>query len=329
MRCNYIFLVIFLSMIVNSCDILDSGTEEVGLEGTIVFSARDDETGTHQIFTMRPDGSELRRLTDMKGPSVDPSWSPDGQQIVFSSFNQHTSAGPTLFLMDANGSNIRPLLDFEEEHAFPLPGNNPRWSPDGKKIAFDICINCQISTNYAIFVFDIETEEGARLTNEPAGYQSSHPKWSPDGTRIAFIANRDYVDADTLRLRRDLYIMDADGLNQTRVTETGFPGDYTWMNTDKILHTVTDRGTNLKSVLKLDVKTGNATSIMENLAIKNQFWVFWDPRKNRLLTINKNHEELPVTIGSYDLNGELLHRHQLNAKVMKSGLGYDWKINTK
>ncbi|MDP2226554.1 MAG: hypothetical protein Q8J78_03645, partial [Moraxellaceae bacterium] len=63
------------------------------LPGTLVFSAMD-ESGERQIYSMRPDGSRLKRLTDPDfeyGPGegyanpfggTSPSWSPDGTKIV-------------------------------------------------------------------------------------------------------------------------------------------------------------------------------------------------------------------------------------------------------
>jgi Tol biopolymer transport system component len=51
------------------------------------------------VYVMRPDGSAVRRLTDNRGYT--PAWSPEGDHIVFSA--------PGLFIMDADGSDIRAL----------------------------------------------------------------------------------------------------------------------------------------------------------------------------------------------------------------------------
>jgi dipeptidyl aminopeptidase/acylaminoacyl peptidase len=341
---NFYSMMMWLPVILvcaglTACGLLGSDASEDSLSGMIVFSASDDD-GKNQIFTMQPDGSELKQLTHSDfeyGPGNDgagfngymPSWSPDGRQILFSSFYKATSIGPSIWVMNADGSNLQPVKEFdvEGEHAFhALEGNNPRWSPDGTKLAFHLCVNCQVSTNHAIFVFDLETEEFTRLTEEPRGYSSMNPAWSPDGSRIAFTANRDYVDADTDRWRRDLYVMDADGSNQTRVTETGYPGGYIWKNSDHIIQTVTDRSTNLKDVLLLEIETGKTTPIIENLEVKNQFWVFRDPLSQQLLTVNRNHDELPVIIASYDLNGSISNQYVLNTQVLQSGFGYDWHV---
>ena len=53
------------------------------------------------------DGSDQRQLTDNSGQDFFPSWSPDGQTIVFSS---DRSGAVELYLMDADGGNQRPLM---------------------------------------------------------------------------------------------------------------------------------------------------------------------------------------------------------------------------
>jgi TolB protein len=84
----------------------------------IVFSGRKD--GRNQIFTVKPDGSELMQLTD-SGNNEDPSFSPDGRYIVFSSDRQRPKG---IYIMRANGESQQRIT----------PGNrlatSPRWSPN-------------------------------------------------------------------------------------------------------------------------------------------------------------------------------------------------------
>jgi Tol biopolymer transport system component len=80
---------------------------------SILFaSGRDqDEPGYKDIYVMRPDGSGVKRMTDIGGYT--PAWSPDGSHIVF-------SAGAALFVMRANGIGITSLpVDGVGETAFP------------------------------------------------------------------------------------------------------------------------------------------------------------------------------------------------------------------
>lgn len=214
---------IFLLLLSVACSLLGDGDGESDIPGKIVFSA-DDSAGNSQIFSMRADGTELRQLTFFEdNAAFQPSWSPDGEHILFSSFKLATSVGPTLWIMAADGSNQRVLHDPEPEnpHVFPLPGNNARWSPDGSRVVFDLCTNCQVGTNHELFLYEFATDSVIQLTDTDPPVSNLHPTWSPDGQRIAFTTNRDYVNADTMRFRKDLYMVNVDGTGLQRLTETG------------------------------------------------------------------------------------------------------------
>jgi TolB protein len=62
--------------------------------------------GRFTIFTIKPDGTGLQRLTSNAGDNENPSWSPDGRYIAFSSSR---TGAPKIFMMHANGLNPRPL----------------------------------------------------------------------------------------------------------------------------------------------------------------------------------------------------------------------------
>ncbi|MEX2362401.1 MAG: DPP IV N-terminal domain-containing protein, partial [Balneolaceae bacterium] len=327
-------LIMMAFMFGSSCGLFGGEDEDQPtIPGKIVFAAKDDNQNS-QIYTMNATGFNLKQLTDFPGSGVAyaPSWSPDGKQIIFTSFKGGISTGPAIWVMDADGSNQRFLYHPEpdNEHAVPIIGNNPRWSPDGTKVAFDLCLNCQVYTDYTIWVFDTLTKNLTQLTphEENPGHPASdlYPTWSPDGTQIAFTSNRDYVTGDTLRFRTELYIMDEDGKNQTRITDDESVGGHTWMDSEHIIYTINNRNTNLKDVLLLDVETRQVILLMESLRIKNQFWVFWDFVNVQLLSINKNHQELPVIISTYDQHGEIQKQFQLKATALQYGLDFDWFV---
>lgn len=217
---------IFTSLIMlTACGLLGSD-DEPGIPGTIVFSA-DDEAGTPQIYTMNADGSGVRQLTrfPVEGGGTQPAWSPDGERIVFANFTGATTLGPYLWVMDADGSNMRPLKRRQSESIEALVGSAPVWSPDGKEIAFQVCTNCELGGNdYEISVVEVagvdyDPDQVQAVTDHPAS--DTHPTWSPDGSRIAFVSNRDYVNADTLRFRKDLYVINVDGSGLKRLTNSG------------------------------------------------------------------------------------------------------------
>ncbi|MGZ8566597.1 MAG: hypothetical protein ACXWXS_06060, partial [Actinomycetota bacterium] len=80
------------------------------------------------LYTVRPDGSGLVRLSDeVPGPHR-ALWSPDGGRIVF--FMGDNDYELDIYVMDADGSNLRRLTDWGGLDLFPV------WSPDGAWIAF-------------------------------------------------------------------------------------------------------------------------------------------------------------------------------------------------
>ena len=91
--------------------------------------------GDFDIFSIRPDGTDLRRLTTTPGGDSHPAWSPDGQHILFSSSRHgfkdeapmHDIPQPygELFIMRADGSDQRALTDNRWEEG------TPAWVPAG------------------------------------------------------------------------------------------------------------------------------------------------------------------------------------------------------
>src|SRR3712207_3181121 len=89
-----------------------------------------DEIGDENaVFTMdADDGSDVDRLTDNDVPlGSHPTWSPDGERIVFVSFRDGDNE---IYTMDADdGDDVDRLTEHEANHLYPT------WSPDGEKIA--------------------------------------------------------------------------------------------------------------------------------------------------------------------------------------------------
>ncbi|MDA8082661.1 MAG: Tol-Pal system beta propeller repeat protein TolB [Nitrospiraceae bacterium] len=84
----------------------------------IVFSGR--KNGRNQIFTIAPDGTQLTQLTD-QGNNEDPSFSPDGRYISFTSDRERIKA---IFIMRANGEAQKRITPRS------LKAFGPRWSPN-------------------------------------------------------------------------------------------------------------------------------------------------------------------------------------------------------
>ncbi|WP_372405905.1 TolB family protein [Streptomyces luteireticuli] len=100
-------------------------------KGDRLVLQRRERGGDWALYVMDADGRGLRRLTGVAGEHTDPSWSPDGKSVVFSS----TAGGldlPQIFVIPATGGTpVRVTRDAKSYDGAPS------WSPDGKWIAFE------------------------------------------------------------------------------------------------------------------------------------------------------------------------------------------------
>ena len=155
-----------------------------------------------------------------------PSWSPDSSRIAF-------AFDGDIYVMNADGSGRTNLTDSLDADTQPI------WSPDGERIVF-------LSQRQGLANIRSVRPDGtgqANLTNFPASYLDL--AWSRDGTKIAFATDRDRRSSGLgqaletrsqeggppkpAELGSELYVMNADGTGQTRLTfNQAFDGNPTW-----------------------------------------------------------------------------------------------------
>jgi Tol biopolymer transport system component len=172
--------------------------------------------GNASIHSVRADGTDARHLTGgtQDAVSSDPAWSPDGALIVFARVVDDFGS-TDLFTMRPDGSDVRRLLE--------RPGRegNPSWSPDGNWIAFDGTgprVVDGVSWSFpGSDVYVVPAAGGVPLKLTDTG-EDGAPDWAPDGSAIVFQSARDTPSPQT---RLDLYVMDAAGLHERRLTTLG------------------------------------------------------------------------------------------------------------
>ena len=140
------------------------------------------------------------RVTKHKDQDMEPTWSPDGKKIAWSSSRDGNFE---IYSMDANGENQIRLTDD------PNDDRNPAWQTNtGQKIAFSA------TRDFDPEIYVIDAVDGGNPTNLTNEFGSDDfPAWSPDGRQIAFVSLRDG--------NGEIYVMDADGGNPTNLTNNG------------------------------------------------------------------------------------------------------------
>jgi len=140
-----------------------------------------------------------RQLTTLTPGAYDeylPAWSPNGQQLVFSS-----KRGPDpdrhdnfdLYLIDAKaGATARPLLATEVPECAPGYGSRPAWSPDGRRIAF-VQGGPREQLVYALHqLMVVDVASGAvRALTAGRDRNTTKPQWAPDGQSLYFLLEDD------------------------------------------------------------------------------------------------------------------------------------------
>ena len=160
------------------------------------------------LFLMNIDGINQHMIKGQTVFDSIASWSPDGNTIAFTPWH-NTMNPPFIATVGMDGEQYAELTDGKQSDY------NPIWSPIGDKIAYV----CYINHTRQICTMNPNGNNRIQLTQEPGG--NINPVWSPDGSKIAFVSWRDtFINEETKDEENniDVYIMDADGSNQQRIT---------------------------------------------------------------------------------------------------------------
>lgn len=146
----------------------------------------------HDVFTMLADGSDVRQITDSHGFNGKPSWSPDGQWLLFDADRGDYPASQGIYIVRSDGSapprriTTLPTGSSWQEQA--------EFSPDGRWIVFNEVRGGQELTNHragwvvgeqsALFLVRPDGTGLHQITGW--GLSASAAHWSPDGNRLVF-----------------------------------------------------------------------------------------------------------------------------------------------
>ena len=146
------------------------------------------------LWRQNLDSTTARQLTNGSGYDYQPDCSPDGQWVVYASYEKdaielralNLETGQSRQLTSAGAVNVE-----------------PRFSPDGKRLAF---VSTAYHGRFHVFAGDFRAGEltnvqrltGETRSNLPRFYYSEFdheisPTWSPDGSEIIFVSNRGHI----------------------------------------------------------------------------------------------------------------------------------------
>jgi len=153
------------------------------------------------IWTVKPNGDGLTRITGKKGLPFNPSWSPNGHWIAF-------TRGGDLWKMRSNGRHKSRLVQGVPSDIY----TNISWSPNSRRLVFD--------KNDDLWLARANGTNQKQLTTTTNIEMS--PSWSPHGGRIAF----GFADSTTGDV--ELRLIKPDGSGETSIpnTDNGFEPDW-------------------------------------------------------------------------------------------------------
>jgi Tol biopolymer transport system component len=144
-----------------------------GRNGRIIFSM--DKGSGSEIYSIKRNGTDLRKLTSVTGDAITPDWSPNGLRIVFADdINEGTASN--IAIMRTDGSQIHDVTHQGYR-------GQPAFIPGGHHIVYD----CDCFSQ-GLYVMRDDGTNRRRLTTNPFRYQGdSGADVSPDGRTVSFI----------------------------------------------------------------------------------------------------------------------------------------------
>ena len=166
--------------------------------GTVVYTSL--ASGDLDLWTMRADGSNKKRLTMTTGYDGGAAFSRDGKKLVWRSnypknaeemtryktlLAENLTAPMKMEIMvgDASGANAHAIT------SFGCASFAPTFTPDGKKILFASNKNECDGRKFELFLVNLDGTGLEQVTN--FGGFTSFPEFSPDGKTLVFCSDRD------------------------------------------------------------------------------------------------------------------------------------------
>jgi TolB protein len=140
-----------------------------------ILKRGNDPHASYQLIVADEDGFAPQSLLNSNEPIMSPTWSPNGKELAYVSFEGHHAS---IYLQNL-ASGARTLIS-----RYPGMNNAPSFSPNGRRMALVLTLD----GNPNIYVMDLATRHLTQITNDYA--IDTEPTWSANGDALYFTSNR-------------------------------------------------------------------------------------------------------------------------------------------
>src|SRR6266478_2917679 len=213
---------------------------------TVALLSTAGEKEQRQLWSVNVDGSNPRKLSQLKGYAARPRWSHDGKQIAFLYIEDAGGGGP-LMAAPANTGVIDTAVHNQRVAVLDLGTGQLRqvsppnlhiydydWSPDDRKFVATAAPGPGDNNWWIAQIYAIDIAKGEATSIYKPSLQVAVPRWSPDGKSIAFIEG---LMSDEGFHGGDLFTMAFDGrdvVNRTASQKTSI-NSFFWQTPDRIV----------------------------------------------------------------------------------------------
>ena len=210
------------------------------IQGGRRISYLSSESGATQVWTMRPDGSDRKQVTNIEGGISDYLFSPDEKKLayikeikfgkatkdiypdlpkatgriitdlMYKHWDEWVETIPHIFIASVGDTPITSGKDILEGEPYEAPtkpfggSEELSWSPDGNTLAYSsrkkVGLDYALSTDTDIYLYNVISGSTTNATEGNKGYDT-HPRFSPDSRKLSWISmERDGYEADLKRL---------------------------------------------------------------------------------------------------------------------------------
>lgn len=166
----------------------------------IAFDGGEPLSQQTDIFIIRPNGSDLKQLTNNLIGESHLDWSPNGKSLVFTYDNHVQPTDLALINVENNSLTLITNTEGYESH--------PSWSPDSNQIAYLYADNN--NSPLELWIMDSDGKNSRRVIDHPIAF--GRLSWSPDGEYIAFISGDISEDCG------EIYMVRPNGSDLSRLT---------------------------------------------------------------------------------------------------------------